>query len=121
MNSNERREKLLHILRTTDKPIKGIDLSKELNVTRQIVVKDIALLRASGNDILSTSNGYIIYTAKSKKQEFKIKCKNPFNSLMCICLNNILFKLPFLLTPYTQYIFFRAFDALILLPNLCLN
>lgn len=77
MNSNERREKLLHILKTSNKPVKGVDLAKELNVTRQIVVKDIALLRASGIDILATSTGYIIYTIKN--QEFEIKCKNHIN------------------------------------------
>ena len=74
MNSNERREKLLHILKTSNKPVKGVDLAKELNITRQIVVKDTALLRASGIDILATSTGYIIYTIKN--QEFEIKCKN---------------------------------------------
>lgn len=78
MNSNERREKLLHILKISNKPVKGGDLAKELNVTRQIVVKDIALLRASGIDILATSSGYIIYTIKN--QEFKIKCKNHMNN-----------------------------------------
>lgn len=77
MNSNERRDKLLHILKTSNKPVKGVDLAKELNVTRQIVVKDIALLRASGIDILATSTGYIIYTIKN--QEFGIKCKNHIN------------------------------------------
>lgn len=74
MNSNERREKLLHILRTSNRPVKGVELAKELKVTRQIIVKDIALLRASGIDILATSNGYIIYTIENK--EFEIKCKN---------------------------------------------
>ena len=78
MNSNERREKLLHILKTSNKPVKGVDLAKELNVTRQIVVKDIALLRASGIDILATSTGYIIYNIKN--QEFEIKCKNHNNN-----------------------------------------
>lgn len=78
MNSNERREKLLHILKTSNKPVKGVELAKELNVTRQIVVKDIALLRASGIDILATSTGYIIYNIK--KQEFKIKSKNHMNN-----------------------------------------
>lgn len=74
MNSNERRDKILHILKTSSNPVKGVDLAKELNVTRQIIVKDIALLRASGIDILATSNGYIVYNIK--KQEYKIKCKN---------------------------------------------
>ena len=74
MNSNEIREKLLHILKISDKPVKGGDLAKELNVTRQIVVKDIGLLRVSGIDILATSTGYMIYNLKD--QEFQIKCKN---------------------------------------------
>ena len=74
MSCNERREKLLHILKTSNHPVKGVDLANQLNVTRQIVVKDIALLRAGGNEILATSNGYIIYSIK--KQEFRIKCKN---------------------------------------------
>ncbi|MEG0856312.1 MAG: transcription repressor NadR [Terrisporobacter sp.] len=78
MNSNERREKLLQILKTSNKPVKGVELAKELNVTRQIVVKDIALLRASGIDILATSTGYIIYS--TEKKEFQIKCKNHENS-----------------------------------------
>ena len=46
----------------------------ELTKINTNIVKDIALLRASGADILATSNGYIIYTTKNK--EFEIKCKN---------------------------------------------
>ncbi len=74
MNTNERREKLLDILKSSNIPAKGIDLAKELNVTRQVIVKDIALLRASGVPILATSTGYIVYSLK--KQEYQIKCKN---------------------------------------------
>ncbi|WP_455542284.1 3H domain-containing protein [Intestinibacter sp.] len=74
MSSNERREKLLQILKKYDKPVKGSELSVELQVSRQVVVKDIALLRASGLEIIATSTGYIILD--SVKNEFKIKCKN---------------------------------------------
>ena len=74
MGSNERREKLLQILKKSDKPVKGSELSAELQVSRQVVVKDIALLRASGLEIIATSNGYIVLN--SVKNEFKIKCKN---------------------------------------------
>lgn len=74
MSSEERREKLLKILQTSNRPVKGGELAKELNVTRQVVVKDIALLRASGIEILATSTGYIIYSPE--KFEFQIKCKN---------------------------------------------
>ena len=74
MSSNERREKLLQILKKSDKPVKGSELSVELQISRQVVVKDIALLRASGLEIIATSNGYIVLD--SVKNEFKIKCKN---------------------------------------------
>ena len=74
MSSNERREKLLQILKKSDKPVKGSELSAELQVSRQVVVKDIALLRASGLEIIATSNGYIVLD--SVKNEFKIKRKN---------------------------------------------
>ena len=74
MSSNERREKLLQILKKSDKPVKGSEVSAELQVSRQVVVKDIALLRASGLEIIATSNGYIVLD--SVKNEFKIKCKN---------------------------------------------
>ena len=74
MSSNERREKLLQILKKSDKPVKGSELSAELQVSRQVVVKYIALLRASGLEIIATSNGYIVLD--SVKNEFKIKCKN---------------------------------------------
>ena len=70
MSSNERREKLLQILKKSDKPVKGSELSAELQVSRQVVVKD----RASGLEIIATSNGYIVLD--SVKNEFKIKCKN---------------------------------------------
>ena len=59
MSSNERRERLLQILKKSDEPVKGSELSAELQVSRQVVVKDIALLRASGIEILATSSGYI--------------------------------------------------------------
>lgn len=74
MSSNDRRERLLQILKKSEGPVKGSKLSEELQVSRQVVVKDIALLRASGINILATSSGYIILN--EVKNEFEIKCKN---------------------------------------------
>ena len=56
----ERREEILEILREIEKPIKGIDLSKRFGVSRQVIVQDIAILRASGENILATIQGYSI-------------------------------------------------------------
>lgn len=60
MNSNERRNDIIRTLIKSEKPVKGIWLAKRYNVTRQIIVKDIALLRAKGESIIATPDGYIM-------------------------------------------------------------
>ncbi|KOF57724.1 MULTISPECIES: transcription repressor NadR [Clostridium] len=60
MNSDERRNSIKKELEDKGKPIKGSVLAKEFGVTRQIIVKDIAILRAEGCDIFATPKGYII-------------------------------------------------------------
>ncbi|MFL0251287.1 transcription repressor NadR [Clostridium neuense] len=60
MNSDERRNSIRKKLEDEGRPIKGSALAKEFGVTRQIIVKDIAILRAEGSDIFATPKGYII-------------------------------------------------------------
>ena len=55
MKGEERRKQLLNILSSSNNPISGGTLAKELNVSRQIIVQDISLLRANGATIFSTS------------------------------------------------------------------
>ncbi len=60
MEAIKRREEVLEILQKSNKAIKGTDLAEKFKVTRQIIVQDIAILRAKGIDILATPQGYII-------------------------------------------------------------
>ena len=60
MNSKERRNYIEELLRKDDKPKKGHILAEELGVTRQVVVKDIAILRAEGKKIIATPEGYLV-------------------------------------------------------------
>lgn len=60
MNAIERRELILKELKESDSALKGIFLANKYSVTRQIIVKDIAILRAEGNLIIATPEGYII-------------------------------------------------------------
>jgi transcriptional regulator of NAD metabolism len=69
VNSKERRIYIEGLLEKNFKPLKGINLSKELGVTRQVIVKDIALLRAEGKNIIATPDGYII----TRKETNRIK------------------------------------------------
>ena len=60
MSGEERRKEIIRLLSSGDKPLAGGKLAGILNVSRQVVVQDIALLRAEGYDIFSTNRGYII-------------------------------------------------------------
>ncbi|MCR4717013.1 MAG: transcription repressor NadR [Lachnospiraceae bacterium] len=64
MSGEERREQLLDMLSKAGKnPVAGGILSSTLGVSRQVIVQDIALLRANGVEILSTNRGYILHVS----------------------------------------------------------
>lgn len=67
MEGNERREKILSILGQIEGPISGTELAKQLSVSRQVIVQDVALLRAINKNILSTTKGYILYNRDDTK------------------------------------------------------
>lgn len=56
----KRREGILAALGQTDRPLSGTELAKKFGVSRQVIVQDIALLRAENQTILSTYKGYIL-------------------------------------------------------------
>lgn len=60
MTGKERRREILNTIRGTKVPISGTELAKKYNVSRQVIVQDIALLRAENNEIYSTTRGYIL-------------------------------------------------------------
>jgi transcriptional regulator of NAD metabolism len=60
MNSVERRNFINKFLHKSQEPLTGEMLAQNLGVTRQIIVKDIAILRASGISIIATPKGYIL-------------------------------------------------------------
>lgn len=66
MEGTERREKLVELLRESKEPISGSKLAKQLGVSRQVIVQDIALLRAGNTEIMPTTKGYVITEAKEK-------------------------------------------------------
>ena len=60
MNGEQRRKQLIALLSDSKTPIAGSVLAQKLQVSRQVIVQDMALIRAGGNDIISTSRGYLI-------------------------------------------------------------
>ena len=62
MTTNERRIQILSDIKSRGtEPITASDLAKKYGVTRQVIVQDVALLRAKGNSIIATPNGYQFY------------------------------------------------------------
>lgn len=61
LTGEERRKQLIEILSQYDKAISGTDLARQFSVSRQVIVQDIALLRATNKNILSTNKGYILF------------------------------------------------------------
>lgn len=59
MKGDERKLEILSLLKESKNPIKGAYLAERFGVTRQIIVQDIALLKAQGHNIVSTPQGYI--------------------------------------------------------------
>ncbi|HHY35966.1 MAG TPA: transcription repressor NadR [Firmicutes bacterium] len=64
MNSEERRRKIMEILTQAGEPVTGSTLASNLKVSRQVIVQDIALLRAQGQKILATPGGYTVLEAE---------------------------------------------------------
>ena len=57
---SERRRRLIKELQAHPDPIRGEDLARLLGVTRQVVVHEVALLRAAGIAVESTPRGYYL-------------------------------------------------------------
>lgn len=76
MTGEERRMYIVNALSTREKPISGSAFAKELHVSRQVIVQDIALLRAGGTDIFSTNRGYVLQKKHTVTRVFKEKHTN---------------------------------------------
>ena len=73
MTGSERRAGIIRQIQKSSKPVSGSELAKSYNVSRQVIVQDIALIRANGYDIISTNRGYILNIPRSVSRVFKVQ------------------------------------------------
>lgn len=66
MNTIQRRIEIEKRLLNSDIYLSGGMLAEEFNVSRQVIVQDIAILRAKGIHVIATPQGYIIQKDKSR-------------------------------------------------------
>jgi len=82
MDAKERRNQLMNKLITTGYPVTGSALAQELCVSRQVIVVDIAILRATGTEIYATPQGCLIPTARIQSvKTVKIACHHGWDKL----------------------------------------
>lgn len=72
MTGTERRNKILQMLTESETPIAGRALSEALQVSRQVIVQDMALLRAQEYHIISTNQGYFLLKQDKTSRVFKV-------------------------------------------------
>ena len=60
MTGTERREAIICRMQEDSVPLSGTKLASIYGVSRQVIVQDIALIRAAGYDVISTNKGYIL-------------------------------------------------------------
>ena len=73
MNTTERRREILKILQNADSPVAARALASRFGVSRQVIVQDLAVIRASTPEILSTTKGYVMQQDCSCTREFKVR------------------------------------------------
>ena len=76
MYGRTRREGILRLLAGSDACLSASKLAERFGVTRQVIVSDIALLRANGQKILATRLGYRLERAPEQGKLASVVCRH---------------------------------------------
>lgn len=81
MDGDERRKEIIKMLMNTSEPLSGRKLGEILKVSRQVIVQDVALIRAQGLDIIATARGYILYRDTDRNKQRIMLVQHNFNEI----------------------------------------
>ncbi|MEG0075191.1 MAG: transcription repressor NadR [Eubacterium sp.] len=87
LGANQRRQAIINLLKLSKEPLSGTVLGKKFNVSRQVIVQDIALLRTAVPNILSTHRGYLLTNSICFVRIYKVchkteEIKNELNMIV---------------------------------------
>ena len=80
MKANERRGEILSLIGNSDNPVAAAVLAEKFKVSRQVIVQDIAVLRAGGYAVTATNRGYVLETKTKASRVFK--CRHSFEEIV---------------------------------------
>ena len=72
MTGKERRNAVFHTIKDSKGPVSGKELAEKFGVSRQVIVQDMALIRAKGYEIISTNRGYLLNAPQSVSRVFQV-------------------------------------------------
>ncbi len=81
MDAAGRRQAIAETLSRSDVPVAASALGERFGVSRQIVVGDIALLRAQGLDITATPRGYVLGPGREEGLRRTMACVHGFDGM----------------------------------------
>ena len=97
MHGSERREQIIRQIQESKAPVSGTKLASLYSVSRQVIVQDIALIRAAGYEIISTNRGYILNQPKTVCRIFKVQhtdeqLEEELNTIVYLggCVDNVM-------------------------------
>ena len=80
MKAHERRAEILSLIGNSQNPVAANFLSEKYSVSRQVIVQDIAILRAQGYGVISTNRGYVLDAGLRAERVFK--CRHTLQELV---------------------------------------
>ncbi len=80
MKAANRREEILSLIGNAENPLSAGILAEKFDVSRQVIVQDIAILRANGYNITATNRGYVFNTRARASRVFK--CRHTFDQIV---------------------------------------
>ncbi len=81
MKANERRAEMLSLIENSQHPVSAGILSEKYGVSRQVIVQDIAILRAQGYGVISTNRGYVLGSGGTRCERV-FKCRHTLGELL---------------------------------------
>ena len=99
MHGSERREQIIRQIQESKAPVSGTKLASLYSVSPQVIVQDIALIRAAGYEIISTNRGYILNQPKTVCRIFKVQhtdeqLEEELNTIVDLggCVDNVMIQ-----------------------------
>ena len=75
MKTAERRNAILKLFQNAEEPVAARKLAERYGVSRQVIVQDMAVIRAYTPGIISTTKGYVMEQEPRCVREFKVRHK----------------------------------------------